>query len=128
MDACKFWNSITFCAALHKSSKTSNNTSVGILLFNILLILKLPLLSILIMLCGEVEINPGLKTISQHGFYVCQWNLNSIFADNFAKIFLLKTYEAIHKFDITCLSETYFDSGIPTNKDNFDIDGYNLIR
>ena len=46
---------ITSCAALHKSSKTSNNVTVGILLFNILLILKLRLLSILIMLCGEVE-------------------------------------------------------------------------
>ena len=40
---------ITLCAALHKSSKTSKNISVGILLFNILLNLKLPFLSILIM-------------------------------------------------------------------------------
>ena len=80
------------------------------------------------MSCGEVEIKPGPKTISQHGFCVCHWNLNNIFGHNFAKIFLIKTYEAINKFDITCLSETYFDSSIPTNKDNFDIDGYNLIR
>ena len=54
---------ITLCVVQHKSSKTSKNISVGILLFNILLILKLPFLSILIMLCGDVEINPGPKTI-----------------------------------------------------------------
>ena len=113
---------ITLCAVLHKSSKTSNNISVGILLFNILLILKLPFLSILTISCSEVEINPGPKTISQH------WNLNSIFAYNFAKVFLLKAYVAIHKFDIVCLLETYLDSSIPTNNVNLDIDGYNLVR
>ena len=81
---------ITLCAVLHKSSKTLKNISVGILLFNMLLNLKLPFLSILIMLCGDVEINPGPKTISQQAFSVCHWNLSSIIAHNFAKIFLLK--------------------------------------
>ena len=119
---------ITLCAVLHKSSKTSNNISVGILLFNILLILKLPFLSILTISCGDVEINPGPKTITQQVFSVCHWNLNSISAYNFAKIFLLKAYVAIHKFDIVCLSETYLDSSIPTNNDNLDIDGYNPVR
>ena len=38
---------ITICTVLHKSRKTSKNISVGILLFNILLILKLQFLSIL---------------------------------------------------------------------------------
>ena len=80
---------ITFCAALHKSNKTSKIISVGILLFNILLF-KVTFLLILIMLCGDVEINPGPKTISQQGFSVCRWNLNSIFAQSFAKIFLPK--------------------------------------
>ena len=119
---------ITMCAVLHKSSKTSKNISVGVLLFNILLNLKFPFLSILIMLCGDVEINPGPKTISQQGFSICHWNLNSIIAHNFAKIFLLKAYVAIHKFDIICLSETYLDSSIPTNNDNLDIEGHNLLR
>ena len=83
---------ITLCVVHHKSSKTSKNICVGILLFNILLILKLTFLLILNMLCGDVEINPGPKTIFQQGFSVCHWNLNSIFAHNFAKIFLLKAY------------------------------------
>ena len=80
------------------------------------------------MLCGDVEINPGPKTISQQGFSICHWNLNSIIAHNFAKIFLFKAYVAIHKFDIIRLSETYLGSSIPTNNDNLDIDGYNLLR
>ena len=37
-------------------------------------------------------------------------------------------YVAIHKFDIIYLSEIYLDSSIPTNNDNMDIDGYNLVR
>ena len=74
-----------------------------------------------------IEINPGPKTISQQCFSICHWNLNSIIAHNFGKIFLLKAYAAIHKFDIICLSETYLDSSIPTNNDNLDIDGYNLL-
>ena len=80
------------------------------------------------MLCGDVEINPGPKTMSQQGFSICHWNLNSIIAHNFAKIFLLKAYVAIHKFDIICLSETYLDPSIPTYNDNLHTDGYNLLR
>ena len=110
---------ITLCVVQHKGSKTSKN---------ILLFLKLPFLSILIMLCSGVEINPGPKAISQQGFSVCHWNLDSIFAHDFAKIFLLKAYVAIHKFDIIYLSETYLNSSIPTNNDNLDIDGYNLVH
>ena len=38
---------------------------------------------------------------------IWHWNLNSISAHNYAKIYLLKAYIAIHKFDIICMSETY---------------------
>ena len=94
---------ITLCVALYKSRKTSKLISVGIPLFNIL---KLPFLSIPSMLCSDLKTNQGPKTISQQGVSVCPWNL-SIFAHNLAKIFLFKAYAATHKFDITCLSETY---------------------
>ena len=91
---------ITLSTVLHKSRKTSKNISVGIILSSILLILKLPFLSVLIMLCGDVEINLDPKTISQQGFSVCHGNLIIIFAHNFDQIFLSKAYVAIHKFDI----------------------------
>ena len=80
----------TLCVVLHKSSKTSKNISVGILLFSILLILQLLFLSTLIMLCGEVEINPGPKTISKQGFSVCHWNLIVYLGITFPKYFFLK--------------------------------------
>ena len=80
------------------------------------------------MLCGDIEINPGAKTISQQGFLVCYWNLKSIFAHNFAKTFFLEAYTAIRKFDIICLSETYLDSSIPNNNDNLYIYRCNLVH
>ena len=41
---------------------------------------------------------------------------------------LLKAYNATHKYDIICLSETYLNSSIPYDDDNLEIAGYNLIR
>ena len=45
------------------------------------------------------------------------WNLNSIAARNFIKMSLLQTYNAIHSFDIICLSETYLDNSYHTDDD-----------
>ena len=65
---------------------------------------------VLLLFGGDVELNPGPKQSSINAFSVCYWNLNSISAHNYAKIFFLKAYIAIHKFDIICISETYLDS------------------
>ena len=59
---------------------------------------------------------------------ICQWNLNSKAAHNFAKLVLLKAYNSSHKFDIICLSETYLDSSILHDDGNLEIPGYNLVR
>ena len=37
-------------------------------------------------------------------------------------------YVILHKFDITCGSETYLDSTIPNDDDKLQISGYTLIR
>ena len=58
------------------------------------------------MLYSDVELTQVQKS-SQQDFSVCQQDLNSIFGHNFAKIFLIKAYVVIHKFDIICLSEAY---------------------
>ena len=41
---------------------------------------------------------------------------------------LIKAYNSVHKFDITCSLETYLDSNILPDDSNFKIPGYNLVR
>ena len=67
---------------------------------------------LLITLSGNVEINRGPKREAASTFSVCHWNLSSICAHNIAKLFLLRAYVRVDKFDIICLSETYLDSSI----------------
>ena len=86
------------------------------------------LYSLLLMLSGDVEINPGPLSNCKEYFSICYWNLNSISAHDYSKLFLLKAYIILHKFDIICLSETYLDSTIPNHDDRLQIPGYTLIR
>ena len=60
------------------------------------------LYSLLILLSADVEVNPRPKCASTSNISICHWNLNSISAHNYTKLFLLKAYIAIHKFDIIC--------------------------
>ena len=46
----------------------------------------------------------------------------------FTKVSLLSSYISVHKFDIICLSETYHNSEIPSDDENLEIPGYNLVR
>ena len=81
---------------------------------------------LLIILSGDVELNPGPKRKAAQTLSVCHWNLNSICAHNFTKLSLLRAYVSVHKFDIICLSETYLDSSI--DDVSLEISGYYLIR
>ena len=80
------------------------------------------------MLSGDVEINPGPLSNCKEYFSICLWNLNSISVHGYSKLFLLKAYIILHKFDIICLSETYLDSIIPIDDNKLQIPGYTLIR
>ena len=80
-----------------------------------------------IILSGDIEQNPGLKSNSCENFPVCHWNLNSISAHNFSKVSLLNAYTSLHSFDIICLWETYLDSCILPHDPNLEFQGYNLI-
>ena len=63
----------------------------------------LPLWFYSISLSGDVETNPGPKRNSTETFSFCHWNFNSISSHDYVKIFLLKAYITVHKFDIICL-------------------------
>ena len=86
------------------------------------------LCSCLIILSGIVEVNPGPKNSISECLSICHWNLNSILTHNYFKLFLLKAHMSVHKLDIIYLSETYLDSTVPLDDENFVISGYNLIR
>ena len=62
----------------------------------------------LLVLCGDAEVNPG----PGHWTSLSFWNVNSISAHNFVKVSLLEAYNAIHKFDIICFSETFPNSSL----------------
>ena len=81
----------------------------------------------LLMLCGEIESNPGPWSNSGQNFSICDWNLNIIAAHNFFDIFLLKTDNAIHTYDIMCLSETYLNHDTLFEDNNLRIPVYESI-
>ena len=58
---------------------------------------------LLVLLSGDVEINPGPKRTPKTNLSICYWNPNSISAHNYVKLSLLRAYLAFHNFDIICL-------------------------
>ena len=83
----------------------------------------------IVSLSGGIEINPGPKSnLLNRCFSIRHWNLNSISAHMLTKVSLLSAYISVHKFDIICLSETYLNSKIPSDDENLEIAGYNLVR
>ena len=83
--------------------------------------------SCLIILSGDVEVNAGPKNSVSECLSICHWNLNSILLHDYFKLFLLKSYISVHKFDI-CLSKTYLDTTVPLDDENLVISGYNFTR
>ena len=69
-----------------------------------------------------------LKTGIPANFSICHWNLNSITANNFAKVNLLQAYNVIHDFDMICSSESYLVSPVSSDNDNLYIRDYKLVR
>ena len=50
--------------------------------------ISITLLSIFLLLCGDIELNPGptKKCNSWFNFSICHWNLNSLTAHNLKKL------------------------------------------
>ena len=76
------------------------------------------------MLCGDIKSDPGPRPNSCQSFSIYHWNLNSIADHNFSKISLLRTYKALHNYDIICLSKTYLNHDTLSNNGNLKIPGY----
>ena len=74
-----------------------------------------------------MELNLGSKRYTSNTFSICHWNLDSVSGHNYAKVFLVKAYIAIHEFDITFISETYLDSNTLSDDNNLEISRYTLV-
>ena len=75
----------------------------------------------IIILGGDVQTNPGPQSKRSQEFSICHLNLNSIAT-------LLKTHIAIDINDVICLSEAYLDSSIPSDDNDLEMPGYDLIQ
>ena len=85
-------------------------------------------LSVLVKLSGDVIENWGPKPKSYQGFSICHWNVNSVSARIFSKVFLLKVYISIHKFDVIGKSSAFLNSDTAFDDDNLKIEVYNIVR
>ena len=69
--------------------------------------------SLIIILRGDIETNPGPKHLfSSQGLKICHWKLNSLSSHMYKKVSLLSAFIFVHKLDIICLSETHLNSEI----------------
>ena len=59
---------------------------------------------------------------------MCHWNIKSLAAHNYAKVFLLITYIAVYKCNIVCISKEQLNSFSVSDDGNLEILGYHLIR
>ena len=106
---------------LHRESVWKITAKFCILIFLLFTVFQIVFAwfdSLLVMLIGDVEVDPGHKKKDKGCLSICHWNLNSISAYGYSKLFLLNLYNSLHKFDIMCLSKTYLDSNTPLDDDN----------
>ena len=81
-----------------------------------------------IILSGDVEANPGPQSKGCQEFSIHHCNLNNIATHSFIKVSLLKAYITIYNYDVINLSEIYLDSRMPSDDNNLEISGYDLIQ
>ena len=125
-----FSKSFCFTILVRKNNKIMNILVIRIFHIYVLVahVFHVWLYLILTNWSGDIEQNPRSKSNSCQSFSFCHWNLNRISAHSFIKISLLKTYIATHKLHVISLSETYLDSIISNDDDNWEFPGYDLFR
>ena len=92
--------------------------------------LKFALFFILLLLCHrDIKSNPGRKKSGNcQPLKFCHWNPNSILSENYFKVSLLKSFNALHNYDFICLSETFLSSAVSSTFNSLNIDGYNIVQ
>ena len=70
---------------------------------------------------GDIESNLGPKKEEIKHLSCCQWNFNSLLAQNTCKISQTEPHNSLYNYDFICISETYFDSSILKGDRNFQL-------
>ena len=85
-------------------------------------------MALTLFICGDLELNPGLKNTKSYHSSLCHWNLNSLPPHDFPKLSLIEAYNTHHNFDMICLSETYLDSSYGDDDTRLNLKDFILIR
>ena len=75
----------------------------------------------IIILSGDVEINPGPETLD-----FCCWNLNIIVAYDFVRVSLIEAYNSAFNYNLIAIVETHVDS--TTDEGRLALGGYSFIN
>ena len=87
-----------------------------------------PYIRLALIIYGDIEVNPGPASMRDQNRSMYHWNLNGIAANNCIKISLLEAYNAMHNFDIICISEIFLDSDYSNDGQMLSLQGYAMIR
>ena len=85
------------------------------------------IVNVFLQLSVDIELNQGPTMRSCKSVLVCHGDLNSISSHNFIKVSPLTACNALQKFDVICISETYLNSDTPLNDENLIIPVYRLL-
>ena len=77
---------------------------------------------------GNIEVNPGSNKNCSTGFYFCHWSLNSLTAQNYVKLSWFQGLKSAYKHDEICLSETYLDNWVLSDKSDLDFQCSHMVR
>ena len=118
-----------FAINQRKFSKLITKHLISYVLFlQVCLLLNLPLNHMLLIMCGDIESNPGPLNESKKALSVCHWNLNGISTHSYIKLSMLEAYNALHNYDLICISETFLNSYDLSTDQSLKLKGYELIR
>ena len=111
------------------------NIKTGVYLFTTIYLLIISNLleylwvgSQIISLSSDIEINHGPKLNALFWGFFMSLEFKQHISTNVTKVSLLLAYISVHKFDIICLSKIYLNSETPSDDQNLEMAGYNLVR
>ena len=81
----------------------------------------------LIMQHGDIKSNPG-PSKKHRPLPCCHWKVTSLTVHKMIKKPLIEAYNANHKYDFICISETYLGSSVSDDDKELAMESYNFIR